>query len=647
MNKKQAHIPKISDVQIKDGFWGFYKKIVKDVVIPYQWKVFNNQMPGVEPSYCIENLQLAAKKNRTGTIDQEFHGIVYQDSDLAKWIEAAACQMAQDPDEDLEKTVDGVINLIGQAQEKDGYLETYYTVKHPDRKWTNLRDGHELYCSGHLIEAAVAYYEATGKRAFLDIMERNVENIMSVFGKGPGKIPGYPGHPEIELALIRLYHATGKSKYLDLAEYFIRERGQEPNYFITEAKRREGDHYAAQTYIRPALAYCQADKPVTEQKSIRGHAVRALYLLAGIIDVAAETQSEDLFSSAIQLWEDCVKRQMYVTGGVGQTHHGEAFTFSYDLPNDTVYAETCASIALIFVAQRLLRIKPDASIADVMERALYNTCLASMQQDGTHFFYVNPLAVWPEASDHEPDHWHVKPQRQKWFRCACCPPNLARLISSLGQYIYTIDGDTIYTNLFIQNQFQVTINKGLVNLNIETEYPVDGKVKLIKKGDACTLALRIPSWCESYHLSVDGLHLEPDLTSGYVHIPCPKGDTEITLQFDLKVSRVHCNPSVPENIGSVALQRGPLVYCIEEADNGTELWRYRIPNDAHIREIFKPDLLGGVVALNVQGMKTVSQNSELYSHCEPEEESTPLTFIPYYAWSNRKPGEMRVWLREN
>lgn len=644
---KTAELPRLKDVHIDSGFWGFYKDIVKNSVIPYQWKALNDQIEGAEPSHCIENFRLAAQKNKQGYITSDFYGMVFQDSDLAKWLEAVAYFIAENPDDQLEKTADKMIELIGEAQEVDGYLDTYFTVKKPDQKWTNLRDDHELYCAGHLIEAAVAYYEATGKRRFLDIMEKNVRHIRTVLGSENGKKPGYPGHPEIELALIRLYHATDNSEYLDLAEYFIRERGQEPHYFLTEAELREDDKYWAKGTIRPPLAYCQADQPITGQQSLRGHAVRALYLLAGVVDVAIETGAYDLLSTAHRLWESCIHKQMYLTGGVGSTHHGEAFTFEYDLPNDTVYAETCASIALIFVAQRFLRINQNSVFADIIERALYNTCIASMQMDGTRFLYVNPLTVWPEASNKDCDHWHVTPQRQKWFGCACCPPNFARLIGSLGQYAFAIQDDTLFVHLYVESSSEFTTSKGKTKIELLTKYPLDGVVNIRKTGDECKLALRIPDWCKNYELFSDGQKIDQVPDSGYVFVSCPQGDHEIRLEMEMTASRVYCNPHVPENIGRTALQRGPLVYCLEQADNGAELWRYSLPTDAEIEECYEPDLLGGVITLSVEANVIPDEdNKQLYRSSKIPESKTKIKFIPYYTWSNREIGEMMVWIRE-
>lgn len=641
-------LPRIADVRIDGGFWGFYRDIVRDSVIPYQWKALNDDIAGAAPSHCVANFRLAAQLNQTGRIDQPFTGNVFQDSDLAKWLEAVAYQLGIEPDPALEKLADDTIDLIAAAQEPDGYLDTYYTVAQPDKKWTNLRDNHELYCAGHLIEAAVAYYETTGKRKLLDVMEKNVACIASVLGRELGQKKGYPGHPEIELALIRLYHATGKHQYLDLAEYFITERGQSPSYFEVEASLRPQDRAWAAEVIRPMLAYYQADQPIVDQEQIRGHAVRALYLLAGVVDVAFETGNEQLMAAARRLWRNCVERQMYVTGGVGSTHHGEAFTFDYHLPNETVYAETCASIALIFAARRLLQIDPQAHFADVIERALYNTCIGGMQLDGTRFLYVNPLTVWPEASDKEPDHWHVTPERQAWFGCACCPPNLARLITSLGQYAYGMLDRKVFVHLFVAGTARFPIEDQTVQISVETEYPVRGKIQLKKSGPDCELALRIPGWCRSYRLRLDGQAYAAEVRNGYAYVRCPDGEQSIDLDLDMPVMRVYSHPAVPENIGRVALQRGPLVYCLEEADNGSQLWQVQLPVSAEISEQTEPDLLGGIVTLQADAIRlSVPSDTGLYLNDQaPAAIPTKLKWIPYYAWANRNRGEMMVWLSE-
>lgn len=359
--------------------------------------------------------------------------MVFQDSDVAKWLEAVAYLLEEKRDSELEALADDVIELLGRAQQPDGYLNTYYTVKEPGKRWTNLRDNHELYCAGHLIEAAVAYFQATGKRRFLDIMCKYADYIGTVFGRGEGQIPGYDGHQEIELALLKLYEATGNENYLKLSQYFIDQRGQQPHYFDQEKEAR-GETGAF--WYDGGYRYHQAHIPVREQKQAVGHAVRALYMYTAMAGLAAKTGDESLKQACQTLWENVTKRQMYITGGVGSSAFGESFTFDFDLPNDTVYAETCAAIVLVFWARRMLELEMDGKYVDVMERALYNGTISGMDLDGKRFFYVNPLEVWPKACERH-DKRHVKPVRQKWFSCACCPPNLARLIASIGHYIYS------------------------------------------------------------------------------------------------------------------------------------------------------------------------------------------------------------------
>lgn len=648
LNLRKTCCPPLKSVMIDEGFWGYYRKLACDVIIPYQWQALNDAIDGIEPSRCVRNFRLAARKNQGLPLEDAFDGRVFQDSDLAKWLEAVAGRLVIAPDAQLESQADELIELIGAAQEPDGYLNTYGTLVLGDRRWHNLRDEHELYCSGHLIEAAVAYFEATGKRRFLDIMEKNVACITSVFGTEAGKLRGYPGHPEIELALVRLYQVTRNPRHLALAEYFIRERGRQPLYFEEEVKRHGVPRNWMRTFSDPALKYNQSHRPLTEQQTLDGHAVRALYLLSGLIDVAAETGSEDLMQSARRLWHNCVDHRMYVTGGVGSTHHGEAFTFDNHLPNETAYAETCASIALIFAARRMLEVETRAEYADVMERALYNTCIGSVQLDGMRFLYVNPLQVWPEASKDDYDHWHVKSERQKWFGTACCPPNLARLLTSLGQYAFTVGDNTICQHLYVDCRAEFTLSDGTVTLVCSTRYPADGVISLRKAGPACRLALRIPGWCRAYVLTVNGRPVvQPVPANGYVLIDCPEGALEIDLELTMQPQRVTCHPAVPENIGKVCLQRGPLVYCLEEADNRPELWRLLLPADSNI-ELKEAGWPGYIPNLQADGCRLANgRHTGLYSLDEqPALEPVRLTFVPYYAWSNRSPGEMLVWLRE-
>lgn len=627
----------LSDVRITDGFFSRYASLVRTEVIPYQWAALNDRIPGAEKSGCIRNFRIAAGKEAG-----EFTGMVFQDSDLGKWLEAVAYSLTANPDAQLEAAADEVIELVASAQREDGYLDTYFIVKEPKNRWKNIRDCHELYCAGHLLEAAVAYFRATGKRRFLDVMSRYMDCILTVFGTEAGKIPGYPGHEELELALCKLYDVTGESKYLRLAKYFIDQRGQQPLFFIEELKTR-GDTFHWENNDGYDLRYFQAHEPVRQQQDAVGHAVRAVYLYTGMADVAMRTQDEELKAACRRLFRSIVDKRMYVTGAIGSTHEGEAFTFDYDLPNDTAYAETCASIGLIFFMKRMLQMDHDAIYADVMERALYNTVLAGMGLDGKAFFYVNPLEVLPEASREDPGKHHVKPERQKWFACACCPPNVARLLSDLGEYIYQQDDCGVTVNLFIGSRVQLD---GMT-LTQTSGVPFDGRVQLTIScaGEKTTvLRVRKPFWAGAVSASLPYTE-----DKGYLVFDRVWRDGDaLTLDFEMPVRRVYANPLVRQDLGKVALMRGPLVYCIEQADHGPNLHLLSLKQDAPVAVLTLPDgPLCGLPALTAPGVRLMPEGSALY-RSEPLRAAEParLTFVPYFAWGNRGLGEMAVWVRE-
>ncbi|MBB5325430.1 hypothetical protein HNQ34_002531 [Anoxybacillus tepidamans] len=634
-----------TNVKINDQFWKRYMDVVRNEVIPYQWEALNDRVPDAEPSHAIENFRIAA-----GESDGEFYGMVFQDSDVAKWLEAVAYLLETNRDPELERIADEVIELLGRAQQSDGYLNTYYTVKEPGKRWTNLRDNHELYCAGHLIEAAVAYFKATGKRRFLDIMCKYADYIDTVFGKGEHQIPGYDGHQEIELALLKLYEVTGNEKYLKLSQYFIDERGKQPHYFDTEKKAR-GE--TQPFWFNNDYRYHQAHVPIREQKQAVGHAVRALYMYTAMADLAAKTGDESLKEVCQTLWENVTKRQMYITGGVGSSVFGESFTFDFDLPNDTVYAETCASIALVFWARRMLELEMDGKYADVMERALYNGTISGMDLDGKKFFYVNPLEVWPKACERH-DKRHVKPVRQKWFSCACCPPNLARLIASIGHYIYSQKPNTLFVHLYVGSEIHTEIDGRMVEVSQTTNYPWDGAVQLtISPESDCefTLGLRVPGWCRRVELKINGekVDMVPLVEKGYAYIKriWRKGD-QVELFFPMPIERIKAHPQVRANVGKVALQRGPIVYCLEEIDNGSNLPNIFLPRDVELQAYFDPELLGGVVVItgSAERVDESAWDGELYKPVEAPTYAVTFKAIPYYAWCNRESGEMIVWMNE-
>ena len=637
--RTQKSIP-LENVSVNDRFWKKFQDLVREVVIPYQLDVMEDKLPGVEKSHAIQNFRIAA-----GAAEGDHYGWVFQDSDFAKWLEAVAYSLTGNPDPVLEKQADELIKLVGRAQQPDGYLNTYFTIKEPERKWTNLQEAHEMYVSGHLIEAAVAYYNATGKEELLNIMRRNADLICSRFGHG--KIRGIPGHQEIELALLRLYEVTGEDSYLETAKYFLDERGTEPSYFLEEAKNRDWYRYNDRSEDR---TYTQNHAPVRKQDKAIGHSVRAMYMYTAMAALAAETDDKELLEACETLWENVTATQMYITGGLGSTIHGEAFTVDYDLPNATTYSETCASIGMCFFARRMLEIKPLGQYADVLERMLYNTVLASMQFDGKRFFYVNPLEVIPGISGVVQVNKHVLPSRPEWFNCACCPPNLSRLIMSLGEYAWGESDDTVYAHLFLGGSADFNAAGG-VTIECDSNYPRYGDIRYTVspsggKAEFC-FAVHIPEWCRDVTYKLNGETLTAEIKDGYAYFKrlWQAGDI-LEINAKLPVLRMYSNLAVGGNAGLVCLQRGPIVYCFEEVDNGAPLAALKLPPDAEIHEKeIETGILKGVLALTAEGLRETGDNS-LYTEQKLKSEPATIQAVPYYTWANRETGEMRVWIRE-
>ncbi|MFC5470221.1 glycoside hydrolase family 127 protein [Cohnella suwonensis] len=648
--KIHPHPLELSAVRIRDDYWSAYVDLIRDTVIPYQWEALNDRIPDAEPSRAIRNFRIAA-----GLEEGEFEGFVFQDTDLYKWLEAVGFSLASHPDADLERVADEAIELIGKAQSEDGYVNTYFAVAEPGKRWTNLVDCHELYSAGHLIEAAVAYVQGTGKTKLLDIARRFADHIDAVFGSEPGKTRGYDGHQEIELALVKLYEATGERKYLKLANFFIEERGREPHFLLEEWERRGRTSHWAPGVVQkmpPQMAYHQAHKPVREQDVAVGHAVRAVYMYTAMADLALHQGDVSLLEACRRLWRNMVGKQMYVNGSIGSTHHGEAFTFDYDLPNDTNYSETCASIGLIFFARRMLQAEPKGEYGDVMERALYNTVTAGIAGDGKHYFYVNPMEVWPAASEGNPGKHHIKALRQKWYGCACCPPNVARLISSLGQYVFAAGEDTLYAHLYIGSEASAKLNGRNVRVRLESGLPWKGAASLkIAEADgagAFTLALRVPAWSQESIFAVNGERISPEIRDGYAYVDRDWREGDIlSVELDMEPHRLYAPTNVRANAGRVALQRGPLVYCFEEVDNGATLQSISLPSDAALRAAVQLD---GSVLLEADGYRMTDADrpsSSLYGTAKPSREPQRIVAAPYTRWGNREPGEMLVWIRED
>lgn len=711
MDKKNFSMPiDLKQVTVTDAFWHREQELVRREVIPYQWEALNDRIPDAAPSYCMHNFRAAGRmmqeKRKKGSAyiapsytfrgfetlpedpknpePDKFYGFVFQDSDFSKWIEAVGYSLTQHPDAQLEQTADEAIDLVCAAQLENGYLDTYYIINGMDRAFTNLKDHHELYCLGHLIEGAVAYYQATGKDKLLNAARRYADYAASCFGPQKDQCKGYPGHEIAEMALVRLYEVTGEERYLELSQFFLNQRGTKPYYFDEEEQRRaalegravqlseedEGERYA----------YNQAHKPVREQEEAVGHAVRAVYLYSGMADVARLTADDAMYAACKRLWDNIVREKLYVTGGIGGTSHGEAFSFPFDLPNDTAYSETCAAIGLAFFARRMLEIKAESQYADVCEQALYNTVLSGMALDGKSFFYVNPLEVVPEACHKDFYKSHVKPVRQKWFGCACCPPNIARIVSSVASYAYTEQEDTLWFHLYMGSVLTKMVGGQEVNLCVETSMPWNGHVSVklhTQEAVSCTLAMRLPGWSVNGRATVvcggvsagiswekggknlyvvQGSLTEVSVQDGYLHLSGAWQDGDcITLDFAMEVHMVSADERVREDLGKAAFIRGPVVYCMEEADNGKDLHLYsadtaRIGADCqHVVVEMSEELGHPMAVLNVPGKRRLVSQSEkntLYRKYEPAQyEEVTLRMVPYYAWCNRGEGEMSVWVR--
>lgn len=636
-----------NQVRIADAFWSPVQEKVIDVVIPFQEKVLNDEVPGVEKSHAIENFRIAA-----GLSQGEFYGMVFQDSDVAKWLEGVAYSLVIKPDSELETRADKMIEIIEKAQQPDGYLDTYFIIKEPEHRWQNLHECHELYCAGHMMEAAAAYYSVTGKDQLLHVTERLADHIIGRFGPEDDKEHGIPGHQEVEIGLMKLYHATGKEKYKDMARYFLEERGKNPNYFYEEKIKRGWQHWGQYSIDRLDVRYSQAHQTIYEQKEAVGHAVRALYMYTAMADLAGTDGDERLYRACRTLWDNIVNQKIYITGGIGGNPEGEAFAGNYELPNDMAYAETCASIAMVFFAHHMLEIEADGAYADIIEKELYNSTISGMQLDGKRYFYVNPLESEPGVSGKVFGYEHALPVRPGWYACACCPPNLIRLITSLGKYCWSESDSAIYSHLMIGQEAELQ----KADITVQTSYPWEGKTEYRvtpKTNEEFTLAIHIPHYVdtdsEETSVTVNGepLNMAELMEKGYVYITrkWKEGD-KVSVHFPMEVRKVYANQNVREDAGCVALLRGPIVYCLEGVDNGKMLQSLRIPRDLNaVPYVCEDGVLRGNVLLRIEGWRMVG-GQELYSEKRPVREKAVLTAIPYYTWANRGENQMRVWILE-
>jgi DUF1680 family protein len=603
-----------TDVTVADEFWAPRMETNRKVTVRYDFEK-------CEQTGRIDNFAKAG-----GLMEGGFEGIYFNDSDLYKVIEGAAYSLKIHPDPELEKYVDGVIEKIAAAQWEDGYLYTFYSLpKHqPEKRWTEVRDKHELYCAGHFFEAAVAYYQATGKRKILNVAIRLADYIDSVFG--PGKKHDVPGHEEIKIGLVKLYGVTGEKRYLALAKFFLDQRGR------TDGRELYGE-------------YCQDHKPVVEQDAAVGHAVRAGYLYTGMADVAVLTSDADYIKVLDRIWLDVVSKKLYITGGIGARGGGESFGADYELPNATAYCETCAAIANAMWNHRMSLLHGDAKYIDVLERVIYNGFLSGISLSGDRFFYPNPL-----ASD-------GKYQRSPWFGCACCPTNIVRFMPSLPGYAYAQKADNVYVNLFIGGSAEIKLPGNTVRMRQQTNYPWDGYVKIkveLERTGKFAVCLRIPGWAQNrpvpsdlymypdtntelISLKVNGNPVAVDIVKGYVPIRrmWQKGDT-IELNLPMPIRRVAANSKVKDDLDRTAIERGPIVYCFEGADNPEGVANLILPPAAKLEGEYRGDLLGGIVTITGRGQ--IRQDGEKVL------EDIDVVAIPYYAWAHRGKNEMAVWI---
>ncbi|MDD4590296.1 MAG: glycoside hydrolase family 127 protein [Parabacteroides sp.] len=576
-----------SHVKIQDAFWS-----------PRLEKHITATLP-----VCIDQIE-----NKTGRIknfenaakgEGKHSGIFFDDSDVYKALEGISYSLINHPDARLEAKADEWIDKFASAQRPDGYINTYYTLTGLDKRWTNM-DKHEMYCAGHMMEAGVAYYKATGKRKLLDVCIRMADYMMTVFG--PGKRNWVPGHEEIELALVKLYGVTQQEKYLNFANWLLEERGHGYGSMGTEGKWNP--------------AYYQDEVPVRRLSSISGHAVRAMYLFCGMSDVAALKNDTGYIGALNRLWDDVVLRNMYITGGIGSSVHNEGFTEDYDLPNKEAYCETCASVGMVFWNQRMHEFTGDSKYVDVLERSMYNGALAGISLSGDRFFYVNPL-------ESDGDH-----HRQAWYGCACCPSQISRFLPSIGSYIYGTSEKALWVNLYIGNTTEIPMGTRTVKIEQETEYPWNGRVKLTLSSPMTKeIRMRIPGWCKTYTLLVNGKRMKAATEKGYAVLQRSwKAGDVVTLNMEMPVEMVSADPRVKQDVGKRAVQRGPLVYCMEEADNKVDFDKLMVSKKTTFKTIFDASLLNGVEKVQaVNGNETIN-------------------FIPYYAWDNREAGKMKVWV---
>jgi DUF1680 family protein len=620
-------------VSINGGFWDTLQQQVGEVTLGHIYNEMRHQ--GQLDALRLDQRMHRGREEANGWY---WGGSIFWDSDVAKWLEAASAYLQHQKDAKLETLVDGTIELLAVAQQQDGYLNSHILTWRPRHRFKNLRDLHELYCAGHLIEAAVTHRQATGKETLLNIATRLADYLATVFGDGSNQLPGYCGHPEIELALIRLYRLTHEQRYLDLSRFFVEQRGTKPHYFDREAVERLDDTPFRPTHPVSPYAYMQAHLPVREQREVVGHAVRAMYLYSAAADLAYELKDEELVAVCKNFWQDLNRSKLYITGGLGSAAENEGFTKDYDLPNLQSYAETCAAIALLQWAHRMVHLELDSRYTDSIERTLYNGVLAGLGTDGKSFFYHNPLG---SDGTHHRVSW-------PWW-CPCCPANLARLILSLSGYLYSSGPKAIAIHQYVSSEANFSMEGQDVRLVVASDFPLEGTASIRFEGVSDSpfeIFLRVPGWAGNHDFAVNGREMQPEIVAGYAVVSRSwnSGD-ELTVRFEMPVQTHFSNYEVVGNRGRVAISRGPLIYCAEEVDNGGHLDRFALYPEKGVELKREDSELGEIVSLSVPASKEELEDRSLYSLTPPGTVPCEIKMIPYYAWDNRSPGEMLVWLR--
>lgn len=595
-----------SDVKITGGYWKARQDINRSVTLKAVYDRFNE-------TGRFEALKCDLRDGDTNIPH------IFWDSDVAKWIEGASYILHSEKNDQAVEIIENAIDLIIKNSDENGYFNSHFLVAEKENRF-RLRECHELYCAGHLIEAAVAYYELTGKDRFLNAVKKYADYIERAFKIDNTAAFITPGHPEIELALVRLYKATGEKRYIELAKYFIDKRGNcdEPGIYTDWANEY----------------YSQDEIPVRERKTAEGHCVRALYLMCAAADIAYIYKDNDLKTACERFFDSIVNKRMYITGGVGSSNMGESFTIDYDLPNRTAYAETCAAISLAMFAERMLKFGADSRYSDIIERTMYNGIMSGISLGGKSFFYENPLEIDPDfnninTSTKVKERFPIT-QRVEVFDCSCCPPNIMRFVASISGLIYGFDDNTVYINQYMNSEGDVNG----IKISQKTDYPNNGKITVRCNSNKKQIAFRIPCWCKSFNINK-----KYSIKNGYAYVDLDS-EENIELELDMPVRIISANRRIHSDAGRIAVMRGPVVYCAEGIDNGADIKSIALPAES-VFELAESEFL--LPILKTEAYRPFESDS-LYYEAVDDYEKIPLTLIPYYAFANRGESEMQVWL---